>query len=139
MTQRNNKGRDKSLEVFAETISAADKRHIEKAVRAAQHSQHKYKVGAALVVAGRITAQSNRLRNSHIVAPFTEQSVHAEVRAILRGYKNGRGGTMYVARLGKLGRLLPSHPCWRCSLVLSEAGVKRVVWWNGSSWAAKKI
>lgn len=130
---------DHSSIAFSTELTSSDRRHINKAIKAAHRSQHKYRVGAALIVANKVTTASNRLRNASTAAPYTEQSVHAEVRAVLRAYKNGRGGTIYVARLGARGALLASHPCKRCVPVLREAGVKRAVWWNGHLWVTSKL
>ena len=124
---------------FSPDVSSNERGFVLRAVRAAEKSRHKTRVGATLVVAGRVTSAVNRMRNANFVAPYTEQSVHAEVRAVLRAYKNGRGGTIYVARLGKRGHLLPSHPCRRCVPVLRDAGVRRVVWWSGERWEATKL
>ena len=124
---------------YTTNLTSSDRRHVQKAIKAALKSEHRYRVGAALIVANKVTTASNRLRNSSTAAPYTEQSVHAEVRAVLRAYKNGRGGTIYVARLGARGGLLASHPCKRCVPVLREAGVKRVVWWNGECWVTSKL
>jgi deoxycytidylate deaminase len=125
---------------YADDISSRDKSAINRAMLAAKSSEHhKYRVGAAVLVSGRTTAASNRFRNAPHEAPPTEQSVHAEVRAVLRACSNGRGGTIYVARLGARGRLLPSHPCARCMPVLMEAGIKRVVWYDGLSWRSNRI
>jgi cytidine deaminase len=127
------------VHVFAPEVSTNERVYVMRAVRTAATSQHKTRVGATLVVAGRVTSAANRMRNAKFIAPYTEQSVHAEVKAVLRAYRNGRGGTIYVARLGSRGRLLPSHPCGRCVPVLLEAGVKRVVWWSGERWEASKL
>lgn len=124
---------------FDDSVSINERGYVLRAIKAAESSVHRTRVGATLVVAGRVASASNRIRNSKEVAPFTEQSVHAEVRAVLRGYRSGRGGDVYVARLGARGRFLPSHPCKRCVPILREAGVKRVVWWNGETWTSSKI
>lgn len=125
--------------VFDDSVSINERSHVMRAIKSAEASKHRTRVGATLVVAGRVTSVSNRLRNERTAAPYTEQSVHAEVRAVLRAYRAGRGGTIYVARLGKRGRLLASHPCKRCAVFLLEAGVKRVVWWTGDRWIADKL
>lgn len=125
--------------VFDDSVSVNERRYVLRAIKAAETSKHRTRVGATLVVSGRVTSASNRLRNPGKVAPYTEQSVHAEVRAVLRAYRAGRGGTIYVARLGSRGRLLASHPCKRCIPFLLEAGVKRMVWWNGERWVADRV
>lgn len=126
--------------LYSSEISAKDKSAISRAVLTANSStHHKYRVGAVISVSGRLTSASNRYRNSAHEAPFTELSVHAEVRAVLRACSNGKGGTIYVARLGGKGRLLPSHPCLRCMAVLLEAGIKRIVWFDGVYWRGKRL
>ena len=126
--------------LYTADISTKDKSAIARAISAAKSSEHhKYRVGAAILVSGRTVSASNRFRNAPHEAPPTEQSVHAEVRAVLRACSNGRGGTIYVARLGARGRLLPSHPCARCMPVLAEAGIKRVVWYDGLCWRARRF
>lgn len=126
--------------LFTADISTKDRSAISRAVSAAKSSEHhKYRVGAAVLVSGRIVSASNRFRNAPHEAPPTEQSVHAEVRAVLRACSQGRGGTIYVARLGARGRLLPSHPCARCMPVLVEAGIKRIVWYDGLTWRSRRL
>jgi len=126
--------------LYTADISTKDRSAIARAISAAKSSEHhKYRVGAAVLVSGRIVSASNRFRNAPHEAPPTEQSVHAEVRAVLRAYSRGRGGIIYVARLGARGRLLPSHPCARCMPVLMEAGIKRVVWFDGLCWRSRRL
>lgn len=125
-------------EKFTSDLSGADFRRIALAIKAAEKSRHRTRVGAVIVKAGRVASGLNRLRNQKSVS-FLYQSTHAEMNALrLMGVK-ARGGTIYVARLGASGRLLPSHPCRRCVPELEEAGVRRVVWWNGTKWVASKI
>lgn len=130
---------DVSSVEFTTELTVADQRHINKAIKAAGESKHRYRVGAVIVVSNRVTSETNRLRNASTVAPYAEQSVHAEIRALSRAFKRGRGGTMYIARLGAKGALLASHPCRRCIPSLRDAGVKRIVWWNGATWVASKL
>lgn len=124
---------------FDDSVSINERGYVMRAIKAAESSEHRTRVGATLVVAGRVVSVSNRLRNAGKVAEYPDQSVHAEARAVLRAYRNGRGGTIYVARLGRRGRLLASHPCKICAPFLREAGVKRVVWWTGERWTATKL
>ena len=125
-------------EKFTSDLSGADFRRIALAIRAAEKSRHRTRVGAVIVKAGRVASGLNRIRNQKTVS-FLHQSTHAEMNALRRMGAKARGGTIYVARLGASGRLLPSHPCQRCVPVLEEAGVRRAVWWNGTKWVASKI
>ena len=125
-------------EKFTTDLSGADFRHIARAIKMAEKSRHRTRVGAIIVKAGRMGSGVNRLRNQKTVS-FLHQSTHAEMNAMRQMGRKSRGGTIYVARLGATGRLLPSHPCRRCIPVLEEGEVKKVVWWNGAKWVASRI
>lgn len=118
-------------------LSGADFRWIARAIQQASKSRMRVRVGALVVVAGRATGGHNKYRNPPRLS-YLEASSHAEVNALKRAPKGGSGGTIYVARLGARGRLLPSFPCRRCTPRIHEAGVKRIVWWDGSRWVATK-
>lgn len=118
-------------------LSGTDFRWIARAIQQAEKSRMRVRVGALVVVAGRATPGHNKYRNPPRLS-YLEASTHAEVDALRRSPKGGANGTIYVARLGAKGRLLPSFPCRRCVPVLFEAGVKRIVWWDGYRWVATK-
>ena len=118
-------------------LSGADFRWIARAIQQAEKSRMRVRVGSLVVVAGRVSSGHNKYRNPPRLS-YLEASVHAEVAALRRAPKGGANGTIYVARIGAQGRLLPSFPCRRCLPVLKEAGVKRIVWWDGYRWVASK-
>ena len=118
-------------------LSGTDFRWIARAIQQASKSRMRVRVGTLVVVAGRATPGHNKYRNPPHLS-YLDASVHAEVNALRRAPRGGQNGTIYIARIGARGRLLPSFPCRRCLPVLSEAGVKRIVWWDGYRWVATK-
>lgn len=120
-------------------LSLSDRQRIRRATAAALSSRHhKIRVGAVVSVAGRISVSANLPRNDARIC-WQHASTHAEIAALEDAYRGGRGGTVYVARVGARGRLLPSFPCDRCVPELLDAGVKRVVWFDGNSWTQTRI
>ena len=119
-------------------LSGTDFRWIARAIHHAGQSKMKVRVGALVVVAGRATGGFNKYRNPPRLS-YLNASVHAEVNALKRATRGGANGTIYVARLGARGKLLPSFPCKRCLPALRNAGIKRIVWWDGYRWLSTKM
>jgi tRNA(Arg) A34 adenosine deaminase TadA len=119
-------------------ISAQDRRWIARTIREAEKSDHYFRVGATVVVAKRPSTAHNVIRNSPLVV-WQAASTHAEEAALARAYSLGKGGTIYVARIGRRGSLLPSHPCSRCMPQIISSGVKRIVFFDGEVWQSYRI
>lgn len=119
-------------------LSGADFRWVARAIKSAEQSRMKVRVGACVVVAGRASGGHNRYRNPPHIS-YLDSSIHAEISALRNAVKKGAGGTIYVARIGQTGRLLPSFPCRRCVPKLRDAGIKRIIWWDGHCWVATKV
>ena len=120
-------------------LSSNDFSRIARAIKAARQSRLKVRVGALVVVSGKkAAAAANRERN-HPRLGHLDASVHAEIAALKKLGGTARGGTLYVARLGARGRLLPSFPCRRCLPAVEASGVRRIVWWDGSAWVSTKV
>ena len=137
MTERTNAPRPAG-NLSSTELSGTDFRWIARAIQQAEKSRMRVRVGALVVVAGRATVGHNKYRNPPRLT-YSEASVHAEVSALRRAPNGGAGGTAFIARLGRTGRLLPSFPCQRCLPRLHEAGIKRVVWWDGYRWVSTKM
>lgn len=119
------------------TLSSTDFSRIARAIQYAEKSRHRVRVGA-LVASGKQTSGAcNRERNDPRLG-YLDASIHAEIGALRRA-TSSVGGTMYVARLGAKGSLLPSFPCPRCVPALVSHRIRRVVWWDGSAWVATKV
>lgn len=120
-------------------LSRTDQQRIDQAIKMATKSKHhKIRVGALLSVAGRISQSPNVPRNDPRIC-WEHASVHAEQAALAGAYRDGAGGTIYVARIGKSGRVLPSFPCQRCVPMLKQAQVRRVVWFDGQRWTDSRL
>lgn len=53
-------------------------------------------------------------------------SQHAETSTINKCNKSIVGGSVYVVRINKQGRLANSKPCTNCELAMRKAGIKKV-------------
>lgn len=120
-------------------LSATDFARISRTIKAARQSRLRVRVGALVSVTGKKFASAcNRERNDPRLGHL-DASIHAEIAALRKLSSGAKGGTIYVARLGARGRLLPSFPCRRCLPAVEASGVRRVVWWDGSAWVSAKI
>ncbi|WP_376738602.1 hypothetical protein [Streptomyces noursei] len=94
------------------------------ALRHAQQSRCRYRVGAVLVKGGRVLAHAcNRYRNSPGI-DFHHATFHAE-EVLLRRARCPRGAVVYVARVSATGAPRMARPCPRCQGVLATGGVIR--------------
>jgi deoxycytidylate deaminase len=100
---------------------------LSRALLLAECSEHKnFKHGAVLVKSGKILSEgSNKYTNTGKIHGFG--SIHAEESALRSIKKDAKGGTMYIARSASYGPAM-SKPCYRCQLVLRNAGIKRVIY-----------
>jgi tRNA(Arg) A34 adenosine deaminase TadA len=119
-------------------LTVFDLRAINRAIREAHRSEHRVRVGAVVVYKKNISAGCNKIRNSPLIN-WQNASVHAEIAALRKAPNNGRGSTLYVVRLGSRGALLPSFPCERCLPEISDAKVRRLVWWDGTKWVKQVV
>lgn len=88
----------------------------------------RWRVGAALVRGGSLYGVStNRYRNDPRTGPYSGVSWHAE-EMLLRQCGDAEGATLYVARVTKSGLVGLAKPCDRCTEMIIDAGLKRVVW-----------
>jgi tRNA(Arg) A34 adenosine deaminase TadA len=106
-------------------------RGMRQAIRAAQLSDGKQMVGAAVYVGSKcVSAASNSMSKSdpkacgHYAWPFP----HAEFNAIKKIDKRHRmsDATVYIVRLLKSGKIANSKPCRECSKMLKGSGVGAV-------------
>lgn len=114
-------------------LTATDFRWINRAIRAAEQSKHRVRVGAVVLSKKNHSVGWNKIRNSPAI-DWENASVHAEEVALRGAHRGGRGGTIYVVRLGARGALLPSFPCEKCQERVYDARIKHIVWWNGEKW-----
>jgi tRNA(Arg) A34 adenosine deaminase TadA len=119
-------------------LSAKDFTRIARAIRFAERSKLRVRVGAYAVCIGKRHGGSCNKERNHPRINYLAASVHAEIGALNQIPIDYTPHTVYVARLGTQGRLLPSYPCRRCLPALIERGVRRIVWWDGDKWVASR-
>ena len=99
----------------------------------ASKSESRQKHGAVIVKSGRVLGTGFNKDKNHpdIVSPEhikTHCSVHAEVDAIRDAGWNVKGATLYVARVNRQGTDRNSKPCDRCTVVIQETQIKKVIY-----------
>ena len=118
-------------EVVHAKLSRRDHRFLEIALNLANSSECSNKHGAVLVKGGRIISTGvNRFKNHpQNMSPehIKSCSVHAEIDS-LRKVTSARGGTIYVARVDRLGVPALSRPCEACYEALVEAGISKIIY-----------
>lgn len=114
-------------------LSNKDRAYLSLARYCAKKSKARNTHGAVVVKGGRVlgTGWNKNRNNPHIVSPEhikTDCSVHAEVAAIREaGEESVKGAIIYVARVNRHGNDRDSKPCFRCSDLIKQVGIKRVV------------
>ena len=99
----------------------------------ASKSDSRHKHGAVIVKGGSVIGTGyNKDRNRpDVVSPEhikTHCSVHAEVEAIRDAGWNVKGAVLYIARVNAHGKDRYSKPCDRCSVVIEETEIKKVIY-----------
>jgi len=99
----------------------------------ASKSDSRHKHGAVIVRSGSVIGTGfNKDRNRpDNVSPEhikTHCSVHAEVEAIRDAGWNVKGAVLYVARVNAQGKDRNSKPCDRCTVVIKETQIKKVIY-----------
>lgn len=121
-------------------LSSRDKRYINLALKVAEQSTQRYRLGAVIYKNGSvISAKVNVKKNDPNFAPHKHSSVHAEcaaIRAVVSPSKRGavegscNGAVIYVARIGNTNKPLLAKPCVNCMPIIKAAGIKKIVWTN---------
>jgi tRNA(Arg) A34 adenosine deaminase TadA len=110
-------------------LSAGDKRWLQVALKQAEAAPHsQWRVGAAIVRGGSLLSVGhNRYRNSPSQVDLEGVSYHAEEVALRRA-GDPEGGTIYVARITRSGKLGMARPCKQCQLRLLNSGIRYFVY-----------
>ncbi len=114
-------------------LSKKDKAFLSVARYFATKSSARNTHGAVVVKGGRVIGTGyNRNRNHPmIVSPEhikTNCSIHAEESAIRDAGYDVKNAVIYVARVNKHGEDRDSKPCQRCSALIEESGIKRIIY-----------
>lgn len=103
------------------------------AIKAAACSNNeRAKVGAALFKGNKLISVAwNDTRKTHPNSPYRFKAIHAEFGVFLGNYKTEVvGGTLFVARIDKHGKLKIAKPCALCEEFVLAAGIKKVFYTN---------
>ncbi len=114
--------------VHVSELSQRDYRWLQRATGVALTSSHRsQKMGALALRGGKLVGYSvNRFRNHpRVVDNWYECSVHAEQGLVER--TNVAGSIVYIARVHGSSVSI-AKPCQSCMQILTEAGVRRIVW-----------
>lgn len=115
-------------------LSKRDQAYLSVARYFAKKSSARNTHGAVVVKGGRVLGTGWNKNRNHpaIVSPEhikTDCSYHAEEVAIREaGEYNVRGAILYVARVNKHGKDRDSKPCAKCEKLITEVGIKRVIY-----------
>lgn len=101
------------------------------ALRAANLSECRYKIGSVIISASRVLSVGHNVLKSHTdhaAWPAYTVSIHAEHHAILKAQCGIEGSTIVVARSGGNGI---SKPCPKCYEYIKLAGIRDIVYSDG--------
>jgi deoxycytidylate deaminase len=112
---------------------------IQKAIKNAENSSYKQRVGAVLTKGNRVLATGyNQLRGHRSLrSNHWDNALHAETHALLVALKRVsiediKGSTMFVARIKKDGSSGLALPCADCFELLQKFQIKRIVFTTNS-------
>jgi len=111
-------------------------RPLQRAVKlAGQNTKYpKWRLAAVITLGGStLSSGVSRLLSDPTTADFSafkarpRVSAHSEIEALRRAPRASRG-VLYVARIGRNGKIGMAKPCKQCQKEISAAGIKRVVY-----------
>lgn len=70
---------------------------------------------------------NKNILDPYIYKNYPRMSIHAEEAALRRCTKT-QGATIFVARVNNKNKPMMSRPCPKCMQLLTDAGIKRVVY-----------
>lgn len=117
-------------DITAKGITARDKWGFDLAMKAADLSDCRYRMGAVILgKGGKVLGIGHNVLKSHPQHrkyPPWVISLHCEMNAIIRARCDIRGATMYIARIG--GKNGISKPCPSCYEYIKLSGIKTIVY-----------
>ena len=118
-----------------------DRKFYYAARRLANQSSYSIRVGAVAANNGKLLAGAfNTIRNPSSNVPFGHATFHAERNCLLMvPFDSLRRATLYVARIDKSGKRMPSRPCNRCMVFLQQRGIRELVYFDGKFIVKEKL
>ena len=117
------------------------KRCIDLAVKIAEKSTSKFRLGCLIVKKGKIISVGyNSMTKTHPKSKSFGNHLHCEIRALLSLSKEeSRNASLYVVRIKKDGSLGTSKPCPTCYEALKVSNVKTVYYIDGNNVVRKEV
>jgi len=109
------------------------------AERVAELSECRYKFGAVIAAQSKpLSFGVNTIKTHPMNTTYGDHciSIHAEMSAVLRSKTDLKGATIYVAR-NSINK--NSRPCVTCRAHLKEAGIRYMVYHDGSGIVREKL
>ena len=121
------------LEFTDTKLSKREKSFLSVARYLATKSKSRQRHGAILVKSGRVIGMGYNKDKNHPLSVSPEHikshcSRHAEIDAIRDAKGDVRGAVLYVARVNRQGKDRNSKPCERCTAVIDEMQIKKVIY-----------
>ena len=119
------------------------KQHIlNRAIDEAKKSQHSARMGAVIFNKSRIISVGHNFKGSRrkLHPRFTryQDSIHAEVGAILNARTNLSGCSILVVRINKEEQLRLAKPCQKCKMYLDYVGIKNIYYSTSNPFIEKE-
>jgi len=111
-------------------------RPLQRAVKLAENNTKypKWRLATVITLGGStLSSGISRLLSDPTTADFSpfkarpRVSAHAEIEALRRAPRASRG-VLYVARVGRNGKIGMAKPCKECQREITKAGIKRVIY-----------
>lgn len=124
-----------------DTLSARDNYGMDLAIKSAKLSDCRFAHGASILRGRKVVSFAcNKIKThptmkrygSHVV------SIHAENFALIHAQTDLVGCVLYSARISRTGQLLVSKPCATCEMLIKEAGIRWVVYFNGAQYVKER-
>jgi deoxycytidylate deaminase len=114
-------------------------KHCDVAVKMAQKSDYKFRVGCVIVRGSKIVSFGwNDGVKTHTKSNHPFKSLHAEADAIISARREDLSGcSAYVARLRKDGSIAIAKPCQFCEAMLRKVGIKQVFYTTDDGWVSE--
>lgn len=111
------------------------------AIKLAENSKLQHRHGAVIVKHGKIIGRGyNKIRHHRFSRYYPyKEACHAESAAIMDSDTDSTGSVMYIARINRQGIMRNSMPCGCCRNLLSDMGIKRVVYTTNTGWEAYDV
>jgi tRNA(Arg) A34 adenosine deaminase TadA len=128
-------------DILSKEVLERDIEYYNKAVFLAHNGEHRVRVGCVAAHNGKILAGAfNTFRNSAKIVPHKAATYHAEHNTLnLIPDRLLSRCTIYIARIGLDGALMPSRPCVYCMAEIASESLKEIVYLSSKHRIVKEI